>query len=223
MGHDDPARVTKADIIAWKDKLLAAGLSARGIKYGHLAAPQAIYNRAMANGILLDNPFLGVTIPLRKKAGTKMLSYTNDEVARILALAEGETKPDRRWLPWLMALSGARVGELVQLWGRRIVNSDGVWMMKIAPAEDGGTLKNEGSERDVPIHPAVLERGFFDFVKSRGDGPLFYRDIAGGYTHFDTRVDTAKLRANVYLRPNEVRVEERQALTHGGSSVTSRI
>jgi integrase len=74
-----------------------------------------------------------------------------------------------------MALSGARVGELAQLWGRRIVQVDGIWIMKIAPAEDGGTLKNEGSERDVPIHSAIIERGFLDFVRSRGDGPLFYK------------------------------------------------
>lgn len=46
--------------------------------------------------------------------------------------------------------------------------------MKIAPAEDGGSLKNEGSERDVFIHLALLKRGFLEFVKSRGDGPLFY-------------------------------------------------
>ena len=62
----------------------------------------------------------------------------------------------RRWLPWLLALSGARVGELAQLWGQRITEVDGVPVMKIAPAEDGGSLKNEGSERIVPIHPAIL-------------------------------------------------------------------
>lgn len=174
VGHDDPARVTKADIIAWKDALVAAGRSAKGIKDGQLAAVRALFNFAVDNGLLPSNPALGVTVRQSKSAGTRMLPYSDDEVARLLALADRQPHPCRRWLPWLMALSGARVGELAQLWGRRIIHVDGIPVMKIAPAEDGGSLKNEGSERDVPIHPAVLERGFLEFVRSCGDGPLFY-------------------------------------------------
>jgi integrase len=54
------------------------------------------------------------------------------------------------------------------------VEIDGIHVMKIAPAEDGGSLKNAHSERDVPLHPALVEQGFLAFVRSRGDGPLFY-------------------------------------------------
>jgi integrase len=46
--------------------------------------------------------------------------------------------------------------------------------MELRPAEDGGTFKNEGSERTVPLHPAVIEAGFLDFVREKGLGPLFY-------------------------------------------------
>jgi integrase len=58
--------------------------------------------------------------------------------------------------------------------GARIKRLKGVYVMQIAPAEDGGSLKNEGSERTVPIHPAILERGFLDLVLTKGEGPLFY-------------------------------------------------
>lgn len=53
----------------------------------------------------------------------------DDEVARLLALADKAdkaTEPARYWLPWLLALSGARVGELAQLWGSRIIKVDGI-------------------------------------------------------------------------------------------------
>ena len=103
-----------------------------------------------------------------------MQRYEDAEVAQILHLAQQETSSYRRWLPWLMAFSGARVGEVAQLWGNRILEIDGIPVMRIAPAEDGGTLKNEGSERDVPIHPVILEKGFLSFVRERGNGPLFY-------------------------------------------------
>jgi integrase len=104
-------------------------------------------------------------------------------VARILSLSRLEKVPYRRWLPWLIALSGARVGEVAQLWGRRIIVLDGIPSMHIAPAEDGGSLKNAGSERTVPIHPAIVDQGFLDFVASKGDGPLFYHRRASGQKH----------------------------------------
>ncbi len=90
-------------------------------------------------------------------------------------LADRETKKsDRYWLPWLAALSDARIGEMAQLWGCHVLKTDGIDVMQIAPAPDGGSLKNEVSERRVPIHPALIERGFLDFVLSKGAGPLFY-------------------------------------------------
>lgn len=174
LGHDDVRRITKADVVAWKDALVAAGFAS--VRKGQLAAIKALFSYALQNNLITANPADGVTVRQKKKAGERMLPYDDTEVGRILALADKETNPAKRWLPWLMALSGARVGEVAQLWGQRITAVDGVPVMKIAPAEDGGSLKNEGSERTVPIHPAIIERGFLDFVKKRGDGPLFYGD-----------------------------------------------
>lgn len=175
LGHNDPRRVTKADVIAFKDKLVDRGLKPKGIKDGHLAALKAIFNYAVRNELLPHNPAVGVTVSRKAAPGEGMLPYTDEEVARLLALADQEVSPARRWLPWLLAATGARVGELAQLWGRRVIEpEDGIAFMKIAPAEDGGSLKNEGSERDLPIHPALIRRGFLQFVRQRGNGPLFY-------------------------------------------------
>jgi hypothetical protein len=38
VGHDVPSRVTKADIVAWKDALVALGRAPKGIKDGHLVS-----------------------------------------------------------------------------------------------------------------------------------------------------------------------------------------
>ncbi|MDP2409616.1 MAG: site-specific integrase [Pseudolabrys sp.] len=172
LGHDDPRRVTRDNVVAWKDILLARGL--KGINDGHLATIKALFNYGVRNGLLKDNSAKDVNARRRREAGDSRLPYEDDEVAQLLALADKETLPARRWLPWLMAFSGARVGEVAQLWGDRVVRVDGIPVMKIAPADDGGTLKNEGSERAVPIHPALIERGFLSFVRERGSGPLFY-------------------------------------------------
>ncbi|ARP99666.1 hypothetical protein CAK95_11650 [Pseudorhodoplanes sinuspersici] len=172
LGHKDPRRVTPDDVVAWKDALLARGLTS--VRDGHLAAIKTLFNYGVANRLLKRNPAQGVTTARKTRAGKRRLPYDDDEVARLLSLADHATRLSRRWLPWLTAFSGARIGEVAQLWGNRVVVVDGIHVMKIAPAADGGTIKNAGSERDVPIHPAIIERGFLDFVQAKGDGPLFY-------------------------------------------------
>ena len=39
---------------------------------------------------------------------------------------------------------------------------------------DAGTVKT-GEARTVPIHEHLIEQGFLDFVKARGQGAIFYR------------------------------------------------
>jgi len=179
LGHEIVGRITHEDIVQWKDRLVDSGLSRKTISHTHLAAIKALLNFEVENKRLAVNPAAGITLKLKRRAGQGKLPYTDDEVARILALAARETSPARRWLPWLAALSGARIGEVAQLWGKRITTEGGIDVMVIRPAEDGGSLKNEFSERTVPLHPALIEAGFLDFVRQRGQGPLFYRKSSG--------------------------------------------
>jgi integrase len=44
-------------------------------------------------------------------------------------------------------------------------------VFKIDP--DAGSLKTESSERAVPLHPALIESGFLQFVDAAKAGPLF--------------------------------------------------
>ncbi|WP_336070833.1 DUF6538 domain-containing protein [Nitratireductor rhodophyticola] len=176
---DDIREINAQDIVAWKDAAIARGLTAKTINDSYLGSAKALLNYAVRNKLLSDNPAENVRVAARSRAGTSMQPYSDEEVLRLLTIATSEANPSRRWLPWLAASSGARIGELVQLWGRRIIERDGHPVMVLAPAEDGGSLKNEGSERIVPLHPALIEAGFLDFVRSRGDGPLFYRRSSG--------------------------------------------
>jgi integrase len=183
LGHDDMARATKADVVAWKDALVDRGLSPKTIGGGHLATLNTLYRFAVENGLVPSNPADGVRLRVKRRAGTSMLPHTDKDVARILSLSQLEKLPYRRWIPWLLAFSGARVGEIAQLWGSRVKIVDGIPSMQIAPAEDGGSLKNAGSERTIPIHPAIVAEGFLDFVKERGSGPLFYTRRGSGAKH----------------------------------------
>lgn len=38
-----------------------------------------------------------------------------------------------------------------------------------------GTVKNDASERDVPLHPHIVRQGFLEYARSKkGEEPLFY-------------------------------------------------
>jgi integrase len=172
--NKDAASITREDVIGWKDALLAEGLKAKTIRDGHLAAIRRLFAFGIDNRILQTNPAQGVRVALRRRAGEGRQPYTDEEVARLLALARAERNEARRWLPWLATLTGARIGELAQLRGANIRKVDGVLVLELRPAPDGGSFKNEGSERFVPLHPALVKEGFGSFVESKGSGPLFY-------------------------------------------------
>ncbi|ACI57506.1 integrase family protein [Rhizobium leguminosarum bv. trifolii WSM2304] len=181
VGHDDPHRVERVDALRWKDALVAEGL--KKISTTYLAALNTLYrfglNNSETTGIT-RNPFDGVKAPQKATAGTKRLPFTRVEVAVILNAGRKEKLAHLRWIPWLQAQTGSRVAEIAQLWATMVITDDaGHPCLHITTAPDGGSLKNEGSERVVPIHPDLIEDGFLEFVKTRGKGPLFYGGSKG--------------------------------------------
>jgi len=69
------------------------------------------------------------------------------------------------------ALIPVRVLEVCQLRTEDIFKVGEFWCIKFDP--EPGSLKNQNSERAIPLHPAITEAGFLQFVKAAGSGPLF--------------------------------------------------
>jgi integrase len=105
-------------------------------------------------------------------------AFTPEERRKILSAAmaiKAFRKRDdaaRRWVPWLCAYTGARVGEITQLRKADVIKRGGIHALKITP--EAGTVKNARA-RVVPLHEHLIAQGFLRFVKQHGDGPLFYR------------------------------------------------
>lgn len=184
LGHDDATRVTAHDVVAFKDHLVDRGTVApRTINSIHLSALKRLFAFAVDNRMMRENPALNVKVVDKARAGQGRLPYTDDEIARLLALAAQQIDHSvRRWVPLVTALTGARVGEVMQAWGNQITVRDGIPVFEIRPAPDGGTLKNAVSERSVPLHPAIVASGFVEWAAAKGDGPLFYRKGSGNPT-----------------------------------------
>ncbi len=183
---DDMASITQDDVARWRNARFDEGISPRTISEGDLAGTHAVFAWAVGEVDLpafTANPVSGVTMAFKEPPRVRESGFMLDEAEMILRATlqpfEGlqETSAAaRRWIPWICAFSGARVGEVTQVHSRNIVQRKSpsglmVWCMRITP-EDGPIKDNEA--REIPLHPQIIEQGFLDYVKSRRDRPLFY-------------------------------------------------
>lgn len=177
----DIRNLTDEWCIAWKDRLLARGLSARSIQFGYLAALRSTCGWAVTNKRIASNPVAGISVKVPKAKKERSKGYTDAEAIDVLGLTlkpieqrlSDEHKAARRWVPWICAYSGARVGEIAQLRKQDIQQRDGVWLFWITP--EAGTVK-DGNSRYVAIHPDLIQQGFLHFVEKSRTGPLFYSE-----------------------------------------------
>jgi integrase len=203
LGHDDARRVTPEDVIAFKDHRIQAGISAKTVKTSDLAALKSIFGWAVANRKLSSNPADGVTVKVPKRQRVRPQGYTDDEAVSLLKAAStftpGKEHPKvvtlKRWAPWLMAFTGARVGEIVQLRKQDIRQHAGHWVMHITP--EAYTQKTD-TARDVVIHPQIIERGLAKFLDGAASGYLFMspksddaKDIRGAWRTAKNRLTEA--------------------------------
>ena len=223
--HENVKQITDTDVIGWKDYLVAKGLKSSTINNSYLVGLRTILNFAVNNKLISKNPAEKIKVAYRKNSEQKQLPYNDEEVARLLWLAKQQVNPMRRWLPWLAALSGARIGELAQLWGSAIKFENGVYFMEIKPAPDGGSLKTPNSERRVPLHPVLIKDGFLDFVKTKGEGPLFYQRGSGDPNKLHASKGVTNHMA-AWVRKqgfNDPRKAPNHALRHWWKSTAARI
>jgi len=182
LKHDDAARVTKENVIAWRDhRLMKEGVSAKTVKDSDLASLRAIFQWATDDLKLPINPAGGVRVKLPKRVQSRSKGFTDGEALAVLKAAKDYEKPEKeyeetaaakRWAPWLCAFTGARIVEICQLRKEDFSYRERIPVIRITP--DAGSVKS-GHYRDVPLHPQLVELGLMQFVASSKAGPLFHR------------------------------------------------
>lgn len=143
LGYEDAGRVTRSDVIAWKDALLEKGKTAKTINGSQLAALKAVFRWAAENERIKQNPADGVVVKAKKRAAEKMQGFSDAEARVILEAASSEKRAPYHWIPAICATSGARVSEVAQLRGVDIKREHGVMVFSIS--DDAGSLKNTAS------------------------------------------------------------------------------
>lgn len=137
-----------------------------------LSLVRQVFARAVADGHLTENP-ADNSLRLDKSKAAVRLPYSDEDAVRLLSAARRETVPSLRWAPWVMAFSGMRAGEVLQLSRGDVRQEGAIWFLAVHEDEDGKSVKT-GERRNVPVHPALIAEGFIGYVETlEGDAPLF--------------------------------------------------
>jgi integrase len=209
--HDDASKITTEDIIAYKDHRLHEANPKTGktaapktVKDGDLAALKSILGWGMNNKKITSNPAQGVTLKIGKRVRTRLNYFSIDERNAILQLAknykpsgrEGQKQTAaKRWIPWMCAYSGARVGEIIQLRKQDIREEEGHWIYIITP--EAGTQKTKEA-RIVPIHSHLIDEGFINFVAASDEGYIFLNAKTGD--NIKGKLNAMKNRLSEFIR-----------------------
>lgn len=185
LKHNDARRITKSDMMAWRDHLMKS-LSAKTVADVYLSTVRSLLGWAEENDRLPENVAAKVNQSKPRRQYSREKGFTQDEAARLLKAATTYTAyadehgyirekshlvAAKRWVPIICAFTGARVTEITQLRKEDLRKVDARWVIRIAP--EAGTVK-AGNYRDVPLHAQIVNLGFAEFVQAADPGPLFH-------------------------------------------------
>ncbi|MFG1307138.1 hypothetical protein V5F34_23715 [Xanthobacter autotrophicus] len=185
-GSDDATTVTVDEVEDWRDAMLATGkpsnrtIADRLVCLGTIinwGKGQKAYREAMKSAAKLDGV---VEVPSYVEKPADTTSYTMEEARKLLAatrrLATSTDKvhnrDSKRWLPWICVYGGLRISEAEHLRKDDFFEVDGAWFFRITTA-GRRSLKTRSSERVIPVHPAIVDEGFMDWLKAAPPGQLF--------------------------------------------------
>lgn len=126
----------------------------------------------VSEGDLQSDPTAGLR--LLKTRSQSPLPYDDADAVKILQAAREKARPSRRWAHWIMAFTGMRAGEVLQLTGGDVRQQDGIWFLAVNEDAEGKSVKT-GQRRNVPIHPALVAEGMHPFDRLKESGYVLMR------------------------------------------------
>lgn len=171
-GSDIVATVTAREGAGWVESLQEGGTNSASTIRQKLQNVRTIITWAMdqSHGELFPagNPLARVKTPKAMPKDQMEKAYTLAEAAEILGAARQEMRPVTRWVPWMCAYAGGRVGEIGPLRRKDFFQLGSTWFCRIT-TKGGKNVKNSKGLRSVPIHSALIREGLMDFVLSHSD------------------------------------------------------
>lgn len=184
IGSDKPvAVITRPMAAQWADGLMASGNTKRTAARAVSQVAQ-VFEWLAARGEVSANPVKGVlVVTLREKVARRDQGFTWEpfELADLKRIFDPENyrrlkSEHAYWGPLIGLYTGARVGEIAQLYLRDFTIEDGQPCIRIDADSDGQSVKTQTSKRLVPIHPDLVQLGLVERVerlRAKGEERLF--------------------------------------------------
>lgn len=176
LGRDNVLKVSKAEVIAYRDALEKRADLGHKSRQKHLDALSRLYTVAMGENLIEFNPAHKVKAVKPNNAkfaddDSHGKAFNTAHIKTILDSVDGEHE-DIQWVTRLLAYHGARSGEICQLRTEDVTTLFGVPVLRIH--DRYGSLKNKHSKRDIPIHPACM--GIVEYAKA-ASGPWLFNSF----------------------------------------------
>lgn len=182
-------RITRQDVLAFKDKLLAEGQTVANTNM-KLSRLRTLLGWAYQNDLAPSNVAEGISVKVADGGKMQRQPFSLSDLQAIFSspvYANGDRPKGGRleaayWLPLLGLFTGARLEEIGQLRVsdvqlKEYPDQDGKmlsgWFLHITGATDdkgqANRIKNSASERLVPLHPELERLGFIAYVEKLPD------------------------------------------------------
>ncbi|MCQ1059553.1 tyrosine-type recombinase/integrase [Photobacterium sp. ZSDE20] len=197
-----------ADLMRYIDLLRQQGRSAKTNKE-YFAAVKQFFKWLHAMEYIETNPTDKVNAKFKvvKHASEQRDRWELSELNRLFkSHALQDMSDDFKWITRLQLYMGLRTSEACQLYTIDSQCYAGIHYLQISDSSPLQHLKNEHALRAVPIHPALINKGFIEFVESRiqtSNTPIFNFKPLGKDNDWSKtyRIQFGKLQTRIGMKP----------------------
>lgn len=157
----------------------------------HIQMFHSFFDWAERHGHAPHRLFEGMKVAKAKNAATERKPFTKEQTRLIYnELTENLSgivrSESHKWGMLLGIFTGARLNEVCQLDIADVQQDGDIWFLYITDeGDDNKRVKSDAGRRKVPVHSALIELGFLEFVESRKAGKRLFPDYSynanGGY------------------------------------------
>lgn len=161
-------KMTSKVAMAYRDDLLSRGLSFKTVK-DYIAATKQFLNWCVVQEYLSHNPFSNVKLPSKPTSPASQRPRWGmiDLQQLFRSQAFKMQSPSFNWATLVMFYQGCRPSEACQLEVKNIHLDGDIPVIHFSDAGEQQRLKNNSAGRYVPIHQALIDKGFLSYVRER--------------------------------------------------------
>lgn len=134
----------------------------------YLSRVAAFFNWLEREGYVTTNVFRDIKVPLKRLKSSYRDAFSSQDLTKIF-ISISDARIDRRLVAYIALFTSCRISEAVQLSKDDIYQVNGIWCIHIRQDKPYQRLKNQSSERLIPVHSELLKIGILEHCSSVED------------------------------------------------------